>query len=131
MPTRCRLSDLYRECRMYMEHHMPCVGELYGPIYPKIQIHHALHLGNVWCDQIYLEALRTSPYLITPTVFNEHIMLKEWFLITLLFYTRIWFLKYFMEIGFRKTTVLSLKCWQRQRMKEKFSAVLMKSVYEK
>lgn len=95
MSSRCCLPHLYRGSRVYMEHHMPCIGELYGPIYLcyRIQFHHALHHGNLWNDQIrqcqiYLIALRAFN-LIIPTVFDQLILLKEEFLIAQLFFLRV------------------------------------------
>lgn len=136
MSSRCCLPHLYRGSRVYMEHHMPCIGELYGPIYLcyRIQFHHALHHGNLWNDQIrqcqiYLIALRAFN-LIIPTVFDQLILLKEEFLIAQLFFYVYLVLTMFYGFEYREKTVIFCKCWQKQHM-EKFSAVLMKTVYEK
>lgn len=87
MSSRCCLPDLYRGSRVYMEHHMPCIGELYGPIYlcNRIHFHHALHHGNLWNDQIqcsvphqiYLIALRAFLIYLSPLYLINLLCLKK------------------------------------------------------
>lgn len=68
--------------------------------------------------------------LIIPTVFDQLILLKEEFLIAQLFFYVYLVLTMFYGFEYREKTVIFCKCWQKQHM-EKFSAVLMKTVYEK
>lgn len=68
--------------------------------------------------------------LIIPTVFDQLILLKEEFLIAQLFVYVYLVLTMFYGFEYREKTVIFCKCWQKQHM-EKFSAVLMKTVYEK
>lgn len=139
MSSRCCLPPLYRGSRVYMEHHMPCIGELYGPIYLcyKIQFHHALHHMVIYETIKYNSASSNLSYspkgffdLIIPTLFDQLILLKEEFLIAQLFFYVYLVLTMFYGFEYREKTVIFCKCWQKQHM-EKFSAVLMKTVYEK